>query len=184
MANFTKIAIQKAFIKLLNNMPLNQISVRNIVEECGINRNSFYYHFHDIPSLLTEIIETTTDLVLNNHKSIDSIEEVVLEFIQFATKYRHAFMNVYNSMSRELFEQDLLKTCDQFVRKYFDKRTKNLAISDENKEIIILMYRSEFFGLICEWLMRGMDDEFVETFKKILSTNLLTETNILSSFKR
>ena len=26
--------------------------VRDIVEDCGINRNSFYYHFQDIPSLL------------------------------------------------------------------------------------------------------------------------------------
>ncbi len=30
--------------------------MRDIVEDCGINRNSFYYHFQDILTLLEEII--------------------------------------------------------------------------------------------------------------------------------
>lgn len=41
MANFTKQAIETAFLQLLNEKPLNKISVRDIVEKCGINRNSF-----------------------------------------------------------------------------------------------------------------------------------------------
>lgn len=50
MSNLTERAIKEAFIKLLGEKPLAQISVRMIVEECGINRNSFYYHFQDIPT--------------------------------------------------------------------------------------------------------------------------------------
>ena len=44
MPNFTKQAIKDSFLKLLNQQPLSKISVRSIVEDCGINRNSFYYH--------------------------------------------------------------------------------------------------------------------------------------------
>ena len=55
MANFTSKAIKESFIKLLNEKPMNKISVKDIVEDCGINRNSFYYHFQDIPTLLEEI---------------------------------------------------------------------------------------------------------------------------------
>jgi AcrR family transcriptional regulator len=56
MSNFTKEAIKQSFIKLLEARPLKQITVRDIVEDCGINRNSFYYHFPDVPTLLEEII--------------------------------------------------------------------------------------------------------------------------------
>ena len=56
MANFTSKAIKASFLKLLNEKPLNKISVKDIVEDCGINRNSFYYHFQDIPALLEEMI--------------------------------------------------------------------------------------------------------------------------------
>ena len=43
MPTFTKAAIKATFISLLNKKPLNKITVKEIVEECGINRNSFYY---------------------------------------------------------------------------------------------------------------------------------------------
>ena len=44
MVNRTKDAIKQTFLALLNEKPLNQITVKMIVEQCGINRNSFYYH--------------------------------------------------------------------------------------------------------------------------------------------
>lgn len=49
MANFTKQAIKSSFFKLLNEKPLNRISVRDIVEDCGINRNSFIIIFRISP---------------------------------------------------------------------------------------------------------------------------------------
>jgi AcrR family transcriptional regulator len=61
MPTFTKAAIKATFISLLNKKPLNKITVKEIVEECGINRNSFYYHFDDIPSLLEEILVEEAD---------------------------------------------------------------------------------------------------------------------------
>ena len=45
MPNFTQKAIKESFIKLLNEKPLHQITVKDIVEDCGVNRNTFYYHF-------------------------------------------------------------------------------------------------------------------------------------------
>ena len=39
MPNFTKMAIKATFIRLLDEKPLSQITVKDIVEECGVNRN-------------------------------------------------------------------------------------------------------------------------------------------------
>ena len=52
MAGFAKKAIRDSFIKLLNERPLSQITVRDIVDACGVNRNTFYYYFQDIPQLV------------------------------------------------------------------------------------------------------------------------------------
>ena len=49
-------AIQAAFLSLLEERPLRDITVKDIVQSCGVNRNSFYYHFKDIPALLQEIL--------------------------------------------------------------------------------------------------------------------------------
>ena len=48
MAQFTRTAIVNSFIRLLNEKPLDKITVKDIVDDCGVNRNTFYYHFQDI----------------------------------------------------------------------------------------------------------------------------------------
>lgn len=47
----TKETIIDAFWQLLEEKPFNKITVQNIVERCHLNRNTFYYHFQDIPNL-------------------------------------------------------------------------------------------------------------------------------------
>ena len=55
MPSFTKEAILKAFLHIAAKKPIEKITVRDIVDECGINRNTFYYHFQDMYAVLEEI---------------------------------------------------------------------------------------------------------------------------------
>ena len=48
MSAYTKQAIKNSFLKLLNERPISRVTVKAIVEDCGINRKSFYYHDQDI----------------------------------------------------------------------------------------------------------------------------------------
>ena len=57
----TRKAIKESFMLLLNQKPLSKITVKEIVANCGINRNSFYYHYSDIPTLLEEILIGTAE---------------------------------------------------------------------------------------------------------------------------
>ena len=57
MPSFTKKAIMESFLRLMEKKPLDKITVRNLVDECGINRNTFYYYFQDIYAVLEEYCE-------------------------------------------------------------------------------------------------------------------------------
>ena len=74
MANFTKQHIKLTFAKLLNEMPLHEISVKMIVENCGINRKSFYYHYRDIPALLEELVTEDTESIIRACQGLPSLE--------------------------------------------------------------------------------------------------------------
>ena len=56
MPSSTRKIIMDSLMKLLDERPLSHISVKDIVEECGINRNTFYYHYQDIPALLEGLL--------------------------------------------------------------------------------------------------------------------------------
>ncbi len=103
MPSFTKQAIKMSFMKLLSEQPLNKISVRSIVEECGINRNSFYYHFQDIPALMEEIIVELADGLVKKYPKIESLEDCISEAFDFSLHNKKAFLHIFNSMNRDLF---------------------------------------------------------------------------------
>ena len=60
----TRASIIEAFAQLLEERPINKITVKDIVNRCDINRNTFYYHFPDIPSLLLEMMEEKVNALI------------------------------------------------------------------------------------------------------------------------
>lgn len=169
MANFTKKAIKASFIKLLNEKPLSKISVRDIVEDCGINRNSFYYHFQDIPSLIEEIITEETQRIIEQFPTINSIDECFNYAFSFALENKKAALHIYNSVNRDLFETELMKMCDYAVRTYVKTAFDEKDINDEDREVIINFIKCEFFGLVIHWLMSGMDDNAIKDLLRLTS---------------
>lgn len=55
MPSFTKKAIIETFLLLASKKSLEKITVRDIVDACGVNRNTFYYYFQDIYAVLEDI---------------------------------------------------------------------------------------------------------------------------------
>lgn len=44
MSQVTKRALAASLIKLLSQKPLDKVTVKDIIEDCGVNRQTFYYH--------------------------------------------------------------------------------------------------------------------------------------------
>ena len=57
MPGFTRQIILHTLTELMNEKPLSKITVKDIVERCGVNRNSFYYHFRDIPDAVEAMVK-------------------------------------------------------------------------------------------------------------------------------
>ena len=118
MSAYTKQAIKNSFLKLLNDRPLNQVTVKAIVEDCGINRNTFYYHFTDIPSLATEIITERADQIIRQYANPDSPEACLNAAVQFMTENRRAVMHMYRSISHDTVAFYLMQICRHTVEAY------------------------------------------------------------------
>lgn len=170
MPNFTKKAIKDAFWKLLTEKPLNQISVRAIVEECGINRNSFYYHFQDIPSLIEEIIMEIADDLIKKYPSISSIEQVLEVALNFTLENKKAVLHICNSVNRNIYEQYLMQICEYIVKTYFNTVFSNDkdSVNENDREIMIQFTKCELFGLFIDWINHGMREDAIEKLKRML----------------
>lgn len=162
MPSFTQDAIKKSFLKLLNEKPYNKITVKDIVDDCEINRNSFYYHFDSLPALLEEILLQETDEIVQNHTTANSVYECLMAAIDFALKNKKAVLHIYNSVNREMFDTYLSKVSEHAVSDFIDTVCKDSNINSNDKEIIVMHYKCLLMGIVTDWLGNGMKYDLSE----------------------
>lgn len=160
----TKEAIKRACVEMLREKTMSQITVRAIVEACGINRNSFYYHYADIPSLVSEIVMENADRLITEHAQIGSLEECLTAMAQFALAHKRELMNIYRSANRSLYEQYLARVCLSIVQTYLKTVYGDVPISSEDKEIIDRFYQCELYGQMSLWMESDMRYDIQKQF--------------------
>ena len=162
MPPFAKREIKNSFIKLLTERPISQITVKDIVEDCGVNRNSFYYHFQDIPSLLEEIIVEMTAKVIENLPEESTFEEKVTAALQEINLNKRMIYHIYGSSNREFYEKQLMKICEHVTRTYIRSREYSERVDSKDLEFVISYLKCEVFGQLIDWLNHDMSYDIVE----------------------
>jgi len=160
-------AIMESVLRLLETRPLNKITVKDIVDECGINRNTFYYHFEDISSLIEAIIIDEVDRVMKQYRDISSMEECIDMAMRLGADHRNAIYHIYNSSNRDFLERRLMEICRHAATQFVEKTAGDKAIRPEDRDIIIQSYKCELFGLVIDWLNSGMPQGMEERFLRL-----------------
>lgn len=167
MPNFTKKAIRDSFVKLLNEKPLSQITIRDIVDDCGVNRNTFYYYFQDLPHLVETIIDEDAKRIIQEHPTIDSIEECLDNAVDFALANKKAVMHIYHSVNRDLYEQYLWRICEHSVATYMNGILTGKNVSESDRQVLIDYLKCICFGFVIGWLETGMKEGIQERFHRL-----------------
>lgn len=173
--NLTKNAIMSSLVKLLNEKPLDKITVKDIVLDCGINRNTFYYHYHDIYDLLKDIfiIETEKALELAGEKR--SWQEGFLYSAQFVLKNKRAVYHVYSSSNRDELERYMYSIAGAIMTGFVRTEAEGLDASEEDIKLLASFYKHAVVGIYKEWLQNGLKgdpEEFILRIGRLLDGNI------------
>ena len=167
MAQSAREAIKKAFVELLEEYPIKSITVKDIVERCGINRNSFYYHFRDIPSLVEELVMEDADAIIRSYPTVGSIEECLDAAAAFAMAHRQTTLHIYQSVERAAFERHLWLVCEHTVCAYIDGAFAGKRICPEDRDTIVNYYQCLCFGIAIRWMDGGMREDIRTSFRHL-----------------
>lgn len=181
MAQFTEKAIIASFIKLLNLRPLDKITIKDIVEDCGINRNTFYYHFEDIPSLVRIILNAEAEKVFNGQEIMVSWEDGFIAAARFALENRKLVYHLYNSVRREEVERYLNDIAGEVMRRYVEMIAADVSCSEEDRRLIASFYKAALVGMILDWLGNGMKYDPEQVVRRL---GVMLEGNIKNALER
>ena len=135
---YTKKMIRSVFIELLNERPLNKITVKDIALACGINRNTFYYYYSDMYELLSESFVLATRFALGNKKVI---------------------YHVYNSMQREELFNYIYNVSGNMMERYVKKLSHGINASEYDMKLIATFYQCALTEMVIQWISSGMKEE-------------------------
>ena len=99
MSELTKKALAVSLKKLLSRKELSKITIANITDECGVNRQTFYYHFKDIYDLLEWIYKNEVIDEIDNKD--EDWQQRFLYIFKYVLKNKEFVKNTYNSISRK-----------------------------------------------------------------------------------
>ena len=99
----TRHAIMAAFAQLLEERPMNKITVKDIVDRCDVNRNTFYYHFQDIPALLQEMMEEKVNVLIENHCALGRPLDCLKPALQYGRRISRQYSMCTGPFQGRLF---------------------------------------------------------------------------------
>lgn len=168
MALTTKRALAASFRKLLASRPLDKITVKDIVEEAEVNRQTFYYHFRDIYDLIRWILDEEAQVVFNQENDPNDWRSNLRCALNAMIKERALIMNAFHSLSREHLEQYLNNVIYTLVCDKMEEFSDGLNISDDDKRFIADFYKHAFVGILLDWINKGMRDDPTALVDKLL----------------
>ncbi len=180
MSQMTKRALAASLKKLLNQKPLNKITINDIAEDCGISRMTFYYHFKDIYDLVEWVCVEDAAKILEGKKSYDTWQEGFLNIFQAVLANKPFVMNVYRCVSRERIEQYLNPLIRRLILDVVEEKSAGMALDEGDKRFIAGFYEYAFVGVMLEWIGGNMKEEpavIVERVSRLIHGNIVRALN-------
>lgn len=159
LSQTTKRALAASLKSLLAKKPLDKITVIDIAEDCGVNRQTFYYHFQDIYDLIDWTFVSEADQVIGGKKTYETWQQGFLQVFQAALENKGLILNVYHSISRDVVERYLYDITYDLLIGVVEEQAKGLPVREEDKRFIADFYKFAFVGMVLDWIRRGMKDD-------------------------
>lgn len=174
MAADMKQTIAQAAKSLLMDKGAKRLTVKNIVEECQITRQAFYYHFEDIPDLFRWMLRQDTERTLLEVKNLNGGEE----------RLRYLFAMAINSLPymkkgmKSSYRDELELFLTQYIQRLFEQVCDNEGLyqnCSRAEEKLILRYHSQaIMGILRNWTEEDTKnlDQIVHTVFRLMTDGI------------
>ena len=174
----TAVRFDKALLSLLEKKPFEYITIREICEEAGVNRSTFYLHYENTGDLLKE----ATAYMLDNFASYFSVdvESIASKYANcdlkelnfISDKYVHSYLSFIKE-NRRVFSAVLSQPTTFDSNAIFQRLFDNIfhPILDrfhypkDEQRYVMMFYLTGITAIITEWLK----DECQKSMEEISS---------------
>lgn len=168
MSNTTKRALAESFKQIMKKTPFDKITVKNIVEGCGVNRQTFYYHFHDIYDLVEWTLQGERESSaedVNYDDWVGGIETL----IQYLQRNRDLVTRLYYVLPRDLIADYMKKEIRPYASVIVSREAEHIPVDIDEADVRLV---TEIFtlgaaGLVEKWICAQKKGDTVDIGREI-----------------
>lgn len=150
----TKRSLANSLKKIMKTKPFSKITVSEIIQDCGVNRKTFYYHFDDIFSLLKWMFEEEAIEVVKQFNLLVDYEEAIRFAMNYVDQNEYIIGCAYDSMGRDemkrFFYADFMGVVTSVIDAQEDRL--NRSLDPDFKEYIAKFYTEAISGMLIDWV--------------------------------
>ncbi|WP_343208599.1 TetR/AcrR family transcriptional regulator C-terminal domain-containing protein [Anaerolentibacter hominis] len=154
-------AIVQAVKTLMRKRPIDRLSISDITRECGLSRNTLYYHFRDKYEIVEWIFEQEIKPVikplLTEDTWVESLAVLTDRMKEDQDFYTNAVKNTgansFVELLTRLYKEFLMETAQQNAAGIMDTRQQELAAR---------FYSHGIIGMLTDWVAFGMKQDVRE----------------------
>ena len=154
-SHMTKEALAASLRRQMEKKPLSRITVSDIVNDTGVNRKTFYYHFEDIFALVKWMLEQETVEVVRHYDLLMDFPEVIQFIMDYVQRNRHILNCAYDAMGRDGLKRFFYDDMIDIIRAAIDTAQERLGVDTD----------PDYKAFLCEYYTEAMSGMLVAAFR-------------------
>lgn len=151
ISQLTRERMAQSLKKYMQKKPLEKITVREITDDCNLNRQTFYYHFQDIYALTTWMFQQEASELLKSSTGCENWKEGIILTLRYIHENATVWNCAVNSLGRinlkEIFYPDAKHIVDAIISEIIG----NLKVSPDYIQFLSDFYIEALMGQIIHW---------------------------------
>lgn len=154
----TRERIIRAFYELEKVKHIDKITIKDIVEQCGLTRKTFYYYFRDIYDLMEAIADQELEKLLEESMDASTPEEALKYFFRYLLPRQGHLEHIMESREHMMLVSVMFdKVCRYFLR-LIEKKGKPLNMKKDDMDLVLHFFTYGILGILLERKFKTEED--------------------------
>ncbi|EHJ08316.1 TetR/AcrR family transcriptional regulator [Staphylococcus simiae] len=160
----TKHKIRQGLLELLLDKSFDDIAIKDICQQSGVSRATFYLHYKDkndlIIKLQHEVMAKGKRVILNQLNS--SRKAFFMTLLNFWQQEGEIILLLISDRGSELIRQQVKKTLQANIEVSIIPIVRTQHLSTKEKYFLVIFLSNAIFGVLQDWVNRGRPETVEE----------------------
>lgn len=164
----TALRFNKALLSLLERKEFAYITIREICQEAGVNRSTFYLHYENTSDLLKETTQYVLDTFLSyfpvdtqkiaHHFQECSLKELLFITPEYLTPYLTFIRDnqrIFSTSIRQFGTMNFQNVYEKMSLHIFDPILSRFDIPESNRPYVMKFYLAGITAIVMQWIQNN-----------------------------